>query len=63
MTVMTMQIMYEKEIAELKRKLSLCRECIGALNPSCEDFHHTPSEYHEHDEECPVMKKFKEILE
>jgi len=45
----------EKENARLKEALNLLS------TPTCYDLHHPKKYRHEHDEECPVLKRYLEL--
>jgi hypothetical protein len=47
----------EERVRDLCKEISRLDEIVTMVRPSCEDLHHRPNEYHEYNQECPVMKR------
>lgn len=49
---------------ELREKIELFEELLSrvSIDNWCDILHHEESEYHKWNEECPVKKKFNEII-
>jgi hypothetical protein len=52
----------DEGLQKILAELALHRELMNRLHLCCGDFHHNPNEYHKHLDQCPIMKKYKDLI-